>query len=70
MRKALRQKFARQAVVESELEDLQNEFAGFKKQVTGVFRKYDKNFQETATSSGWLHRGWISHEAAITLINE
>ena len=36
----------------------------------GVFRKYDKNFQETAVAHGELHHGWISHEAAITLINK
>ena len=70
MVKLLCQKNAWQAVVETELEDLWNELTGFKKQVAGVFRKYDKNFRETAAAHSSLHQGWISHEAAITLINE
>ena len=56
--------------MELELEDLQNELAGFKKQVTNVFQKYDKNFQEITVSEGHSHWGWIAHEAAIALINE
>ena len=56
--------------MENELEDLHNEFASFKKQIAGVFRKYDKNFQETGMAHGHLHRRWISHEAAIIQINE
>ena len=66
----LRQKSARLDVVEHELEDFRNEFAGFKKQVAGVFRKYDKNFRETAAAHQSLHQGWFSHQAEINLINE
>ena len=44
--------------------------AGFKKQMAGVCRKYDRNFRETGVANGHLHRGWISHEAAILKINE
>ena len=65
-----RQKNACQAVLESELEDLQNEVKGFKKQISNVFRKYDKNFWEIAVSEGHSHQGWVAHKAAISLINE
>ena len=70
MGKVLRQKFARQAVLESELEDLQNEFNGFKKQMANICWKYDKNFQEVEASERITHHGWIAHEAAIDLINK
>ena len=49
---------------------LKNEVAGFKKQMAGVCRKYDQNFRETGVAHSHLHRGWISHEAAIVKINE
>ena len=52
------------------MDDLWNEVAGFKQQITNVFQKYDKNFREIAVSKGHSHRGWIAHEAAISLINE
>ena len=48
---------ARQAVLESELEDLQNEFNIFKKQMVNICRKYDKNFREVETSERITHRG-------------
>ena len=38
--------------------------------MAGVCRKYDKNFRETGVANSHLHRGWISHEAAILRINE
>ena len=70
MGKVLRQKFARQAVLESELEDLQNEFNSFKKQMANICWKYDKIFQEVEASERITHCGWIAHEAVIDLINE
>ena len=50
MGKVLRQKLAWQAVMESKLEDLQNEVAAFKKQMANICQKYDKNFQEVEAS--------------------
>ena len=70
MGKVLHQKNARQAILESELEDLQNEFKVFKKQMANVCRKYDKNFREVEASERITHHRWIAHKAAIDLINE
>ena len=66
----LRQKSAQIDVLSSEVQDLKNELAGFKKVMVGVCRKYDKNFRETGVAHDHMHRGWISHEAAIARINE
>ena len=66
----MHRKSAQLDVLEHEFEDLKNEVAGFKKQMAGVCRKYDQNFRETRVAHGHLHRGWISHEAAIVKINE
>ena len=52
------------------VEELKNELVGFKHTMAGVCRKYDQNFQETGVAHSHLHRGWISHEAAINRINE
>ena len=65
MQKTLRQKFTWQAVLELEFKDLQNKFHSFKSRVAGTLQKHTQNFRETSTSQGWL-----SHETAITLINE
>ena len=70
MRKTLRQKFAHQAILESKLEDLRNEFDVFKKQMANVCRKYDWNFREVKASERITHCGWIAHKATIDLINE
>ena len=70
MGKLVRRKSAQLDVLEHDFEDLKNEFAGFKKQMAGVCQKYDKNFRETGVTNRHLHRGWISHEAAILKINE
>ena len=66
----MRKKSSQLDVLEHHFEDLKNEFAGFKKQMAGICRKYDKNFRETGVANGHLHRGWISHEVAILKINE
>ena len=70
MGKILCQRNARQAVLESELEDLQNEFDVLKKQMANTFQKYNKNFQEVEASERITHHGWIAYEAAIDLINK
>ena len=66
----MRQKSAQLDVLEHNFEDLKNELAGFKKQMVGVCRKYDQNFRDMGVANSHLHRGWISHEAAILKINE
>ena len=70
MVKMLCQKSAQLDVLENEFEDLKNELGGFKKQMAGICRKYDKNFRETIAMHQTLHQGWISHEVAIALINQ
>ena len=70
MGKVLRQKNACQAVLESKLENLWNEFNIFKKQMANICWKYDKNFREVEASERITHCGWIAHEAAIDLINK
>ena len=70
MGKVLHRKNAEQAILVSQLEDLQNKFGVFKKQMVNICWKYDKNFQEVEASEQITHRGWIAHEAAIDLINE
>ena len=66
----VRQKSAQLDVLMHAVENLTNELAGFKKTMAGVCRKYNQNFQETGVAHSHLHRGWISHEAAILKINE
>ena len=66
----MRRKSAQLDVLEHNFKDLKNKLAGFKKQMVGVCRKYDQNFQETGVAHSHLHRGWISHEATILKINE
>ena len=66
----MRLKSAQLDVVVHDFKELKNEFAGFKKTMAGVCRKYDQNFQETGVAHSHLHRGWISHEAAILKINK
>ena len=44
MGKVLRWKNAEQAVLVSQLEDLQNKFGAFKQQMANICQKYDKNF--------------------------
>ena len=61
MGKMLQEKSAQIDVLTSDLLDLKNELAGFKKVMAGVCRKYDKNFRETGVAHGQLHRGWICH---------
>ena len=68
--KLVRWKSAQLDILEHNFEDLQNELAGFKKQMAGVCRKYDQNFCETGMANSHLHHGWISHEAAILKINK
>ena len=70
MGKVLRWKNAEQAVLVSQLEDLQNKFGAFKQQMANICQKYDKNFREVEASEQITHRGWIAHEAAIDLINQ
>ena len=69
MGKMLREKSACIDVLTVEMQDLKNELVSFKV-MAGVCRKYNKNFRETGVAHGQLHRGWISHEAAILKINE
>ena len=70
MGKVLHRKNAKQAILVSQLEDLQNEFSVFKKQMANICRKYDTNFREVEASEQITHCGWIAHKAAIDLINE
>ena len=44
MGKVLHRKNAEQAILVSQLEDLQNEFGVFKKQMANICWKYDKTF--------------------------
>ena len=70
MGKLLHQKLAQEAVVRLEFEDLQNEFYTFKRQMANVCQKYNINFHEVEASERIAHRGFIAHEAAISLINK
>ena len=70
MGKLLHQKLAQEAVVQSEFKDLWNEFCSFKKQMVNVFQKYDSNFHEVEALERVTHRGFIAHEAVISLINK
>ena len=63
-------KSAQLDVLHNTVEDLKNELAGFKKTMAGVCRKYDNNFRRNGASARHLHKGWLSHEAAIEKINE
>lgn len=70
MRKLLWQKLAQEAMVQSEFEDLWNEFQAFKKQMTGVCQKYDTNFRKVETMDTLNHCDLVAHETAIHLINK
>ena len=53
-----------------EFEDLRNEFHAFKWQMSNVCQKYNTNFQKVEASESLAYRGFVAHEAAISLINE
>ena len=70
MGKLVWKKAAALDVLYNTVEDLKNELAGFKKTMAGICHKYDDNFRRNGVSARHLHKGWISHEAAIEKINE
>ena len=57
MGKVLYRKNTEQAVLVSQMEDLQAELGVFKKQMANVCRKYDKNFREIEALERITHHG-------------